>query len=438
MTLDTSDNEQRYLHPAKHGELAELQALDAYDQWQEDEAVPVYHGSGAPDLGTLELSDWARRGVRGAILDLDGTGGLIDAHLIEVAAGGESLPIRHLYEEIVYAVSGRGNCAVWYGDGPKQSFEWSAGSLFAIPLNAWSQIYNGSGQEPARLFSVTNLPSMLRTFRNVDFIFNNEFAFRDRFSGDQGYFSQEGKLWHRGLNHVWETNFVPDVRTQTLHANPEPGVGTLDEEVSLAANNMGAYLGELVRGTYQKARRLSSPEHVIFLSGEGYTFRWRPGSHSAERVPWQAGTLNVEREGWFHQHFNMSNGRSRYLAIRFRGAQLLQLATNSENHEHDDDHDHDHDHDDHDHAVDSHVGHDHEHETHNHDHETHDHDHEGHDHDHEELAPVIGDTFIEYEDEDPVIRQVFEDELRSRHIPSEMDRLLARWREYVARTQANG
>jgi uncharacterized RmlC-like cupin family protein len=420
MTQEPLDNQQRYLHPAKHGDLAELELLDAYERWKDGEGVPVYHGTGVPDLVTLELGAWARRSARGAILDLEGTGGLIDAHVVELAPGGESSPFRHLYEEIIYVVSGRGNCAVWYGDGPKQSFEWGPGSLFAIPLNAWSQLFNGSGQEPARLFSVTSLPSMLKTFRNLDFIFNNDFAFRDRFDGNVGYFSQEGKLWHRGLNHVWETNFMPDVRTQTLHANPEPGVGTLDEEISLAANNMGAYLGELVKGTYQKARGLSSPEHVLFLSGEGYTFRWRAGSHHAHRSDWKAGTLTVEREGWFHQHFNLENGRSRYLAIRFRGAQLQQLAAHPSDHDHDDDdHDHDHDHE-HDHAL-----------------ALHDHDHDqDHDHDHEEAASVGGDVFIDYEDEDPSIRQIFEEELRSRRIPSEMDRLLARWREYVARTQA--
>ena len=44
MTQEPSDNEQRYLHPAKHGDLAELNALDAYEQWQEDEYIPVYRG----------------------------------------------------------------------------------------------------------------------------------------------------------------------------------------------------------------------------------------------------------------------------------------------------------------------------------------------------------------------------------------------------------
>src|SRR5688572_14760132 len=119
MTQESLDNEQRYLHPAKHGELAEIEALDAYQRWQEGEGVPLYHGSGVPDLGTLELGQWARRGAKGAILDLEGTGGLIDAHVVEIIPGGETAPYRHLYEEIIYVVSGRGNCAVWYGDGPK-------------------------------------------------------------------------------------------------------------------------------------------------------------------------------------------------------------------------------------------------------------------------------------------------------------------------------
>lgn len=71
MTQEPSDNEQRYLHPAKHGDLAELNALDAYEQWQEDEYIPVYRGSGVADLRTLELQDWNRRGAKGAIVDLE-------------------------------------------------------------------------------------------------------------------------------------------------------------------------------------------------------------------------------------------------------------------------------------------------------------------------------------------------------------------------------
>jgi hypothetical protein len=49
--------------------------------------------------------------------------------------------------------SGRGATSIWQDKNDekrKQSFEWNAGSLFSIPLNAWYQNFNGSGNEPAR------------------------------------------------------------------------------------------------------------------------------------------------------------------------------------------------------------------------------------------------------------------------------------------------
>ena len=53
---------------------------------------------------------------------------------------------------------------VWQSDGQKHSFEWQTGSLFAVPLNAWYQHFNGSGSEPARYFAVTNAPFMINLF----------------------------------------------------------------------------------------------------------------------------------------------------------------------------------------------------------------------------------------------------------------------------------
>ena len=79
-----------------------------------------------------------------------------------------------------------------------------------------------AAQEPARLYSVTSLPALMRQFHDESFIFDNTHAFRDRYKGEQDYFSGEGKLW-RGR--MWETNFEPDVRRMKLWEWKERGGG---------------------------------------------------------------------------------------------------------------------------------------------------------------------------------------------------------------------
>src|SRR5438093_12101219 len=85
----------------------------------------------------------------------------------------------------------------------KQSLEWSAGSLFSIPLNARYQNFNGSGNEPARYIAVTNAPPMMRLFRDSDFIFNCDHIFSGRYSGEEDYLTARANLSNRrngGLN----------------------------------------------------------------------------------------------------------------------------------------------------------------------------------------------------------------------------------------------
>ena len=78
--------------------------------------------------------------------------------LIELAPGGRSDQQRHLFEEVIYVAEGHGSTTVVAHDGRKHTFEWGPKSLFALPLNATYQHFNGSGTERARLCSATDLP----------------------------------------------------------------------------------------------------------------------------------------------------------------------------------------------------------------------------------------------------------------------------------------
>ena len=156
---------------------ADDKRIDTYDSWQKAQKIPINKAFYIPDLMEVEVSPWDLTGTRGAFINLEGTGGSNDGYVCEIPAGGQSKPLRHLYEEMVYIVEGHGATSIWQKDGKKHTFEWHPGSLFAIPLNTWYQHFNGQGSVPVRYFAVTNAPFIMNLFHNLDFVFDNDFAF---------------------------------------------------------------------------------------------------------------------------------------------------------------------------------------------------------------------------------------------------------------------
>src|SRR5262249_46373821 len=156
---------------------------------------------------------WARLGGSGCFINHDGTDTTNDCYLVEIERGGSLTPQRHLHEVMIHVLSGRGSTVIFTPDGkPQQSFEWSAGALFAIPINVPYQHFNGSGDASCRLLVVTNAPVLINLFQDSEFVFGSDYEFSDRFSGDPDYFDGSGRLSGR----QWETNYVPDVRSFEL------------------------------------------------------------------------------------------------------------------------------------------------------------------------------------------------------------------------------
>ena len=102
-------------------------------------------------MRTLELAPWPRLGGNALFLNLyplmEGARGL---YVGEIPPGGALNPENHLYEELIYILSGFGATEIWSAgdDKRKMHFEWQQGSLFAIPLNTRHRMINGS-REPA-------------------------------------------------------------------------------------------------------------------------------------------------------------------------------------------------------------------------------------------------------------------------------------------------
>ena len=184
---------------------------DPYLDWAEAEGIPMVEDFGV-DLNEVETRPWARMGLDGALVHLKGRGDFLCVFVLDLPPGGKSAPQRHVFEEVVYVLEGQGSTTIKTHDGQTHSFEWSQGGLFALPLNATYQHFNGSGKSRARLSSTNNLPMVLNLFHNDAFVFDNSFDFVER-EGKETFFSGEGDFIPKTPGrHMWETNFIPDLR----------------------------------------------------------------------------------------------------------------------------------------------------------------------------------------------------------------------------------
>jgi mannose-6-phosphate isomerase-like protein (cupin superfamily) len=292
--------------------------IDPYLDWVAGEGIPVIEDFGL-NLLQLETAPWARMGgnARGAYVHVKGRGDFVNAYVCELPPAGQTEPQRHLFEEVVYVLAGRGSTTITSDDGQKHSFEWGVGSLFALPINTRYQHYNTSGREPARFAAVTSLPLVLNVFHNHRFVFDNAFSFSER-HGEERFFRGEGEfLPVKPGRHQWQTNFVPDLRTFKLEAWDRRGVGSANIKFILADGTMHAHMSELAVGTYKKAHRHGADFHIFPVTGHGYSLLWYEGDRDYRRMDWEHGWVYAPPDQMFHQHFNTASHPSRYLAVAF-------------------------------------------------------------------------------------------------------------------------
>ena len=291
-----------------------FERIDPYEEWQRDEGVKLHSGLYVKNLFTLELEHWARKGCDAAVVYLDGDEETNEI-VVEIGPGGKTNPEHHMFNEVIYVLSGRGATSVWYDESKKQTFEWAAGAYFSIPMNATYQLFNGSGAEPTRMVSVTNMPGMMRKFITPDFIFNNPYVFPDRLTGDEGWASGAGEMYK---GRVWETNFLPDAANMPMPTWAERGAGGTNVMLSLSDNTVSSHISEFPVGTYKKAHRHGPGAHLLITGGEGFALVWKNEDMSdMVKADWQAGSLylptqDAENE-YYHQHFNVGTTPARYI-----------------------------------------------------------------------------------------------------------------------------
>ncbi len=282
-----------------------------YTRWVKSEGLDIIGAHYIPNLHKVELKHWPRRGGRGVYINHEASRTSNDCYVCEIPAGQKLAPQRQLFEEMILVLDGRGSTSVWNDAGQRITFEWKAGALFAIPLNAWHQHFNGSGREPARFVAVTNAPPVINLYEDVEFVFNTEHDFKNRFSREPDYFANKGE--QKGLLLV--TNFVADAVNLPLIAARERGAGGGPIRFNLAKGSMNSHISQFPVGTYKKAHCHGPGAHVIVLSGEGYSLMW-PEGEEPRRYDWQVGTMIVPPNLWLHQHFNTGTTPARYMAFK--------------------------------------------------------------------------------------------------------------------------
>lgn len=300
----------------------------AYEDWVAEEGVPFHLTYGGTDITKIDdLAPWARMGshCQGAfIINPDTWKGMCDGFLLVIDPKEEALPQRHLFEECVLILEGDGATTVSQG-GHSQTFEWMAGDYFVLPLNCSYQHFN-TGDSPVKLFSVTAAPLVVNYFHDRDFVFNNSAEFPSRFHGQFDYFNPSAAKQYKGptLSTVMEANFIRNLAHIGLAPRPERGKSSTNLYFEGGDSTLISHASEMPAGSYKKGHRhLATGWFGLILRGEGYTLTWKEEStHYSEAtekkmIPWHEMCVLGYPDPWYHQHFNLSEGPSRYLAVHF-------------------------------------------------------------------------------------------------------------------------
>ena len=262
----------------------------------------------------VETAPWARTGVPGAFVHLKGRGDFMSLFVIDLPPGGKTSPQQHLYEEVIYVLSGHGSTKVEI-DGKTHSFEWGPNSLFALPLNVPYQHFNASGTEKARLISANNLTAMMNQFYDEDFIFNNPAVFQKRI-GKENYFQGEGEMWRPSAG---ASCGRPISSPTSPTSSWKPGTGAAPKAPTCASRWPTASCMRIPRrcrsAPTRRATATGPDFHVLTLKGEGYSLFWREGDKDFIRIDWKPGVVFAPVDQIFHQHFNTSPYPARYLAL---------------------------------------------------------------------------------------------------------------------------
>lgn len=301
-----------------------------YQQWMQEQGIPVHQGFGIDDVRTLKRDTWTRAGTDAALIHLSGMEGFTGAQLVEIQPEASLAPQRHLFDSSFLVLEGEGLLEVWPDAESQESrrLKWAKHSLFAIPMNCGYRLHN-TGSAPALCLAVNNAPVVLDTFRDEGFVFSADHAFRERFPA--GTSDLAALLRKEDGNGITLTGIgIDSVSRMITDPHGGKGEGVDLTTVELAGSAIASHVAEWPAGSYHLAHHHQGGAVLFILAGQGYTLMWpqqagqRPyeagNADQVVRVNWNEGSIFSPPTGWYHQHFNTGSGRARQLA--FRGSSL--------------------------------------------------------------------------------------------------------------------
>ncbi len=106
--------------PASHLQHPKM-LLDPYATWAAQEGVPITEDFGV-DLLTAPTAPWPRFGVDGGMVHLKGRGDFVSIFVLDLAPGAKTAPQKHMFEEVVYVLSGYGSTTIEARGRPPAQF----------------------------------------------------------------------------------------------------------------------------------------------------------------------------------------------------------------------------------------------------------------------------------------------------------------------------
>lgn len=284
---------------------------DFYHEWLARSGAPTVDGYAIWDAQTHEVKDWPAVGGRGMYLNFSGNVHM-DAVILEIPPGKALVPMKHMYEQLIFVLSGKGHTRVETGK-KYNNVQWSEGGLFAPPQNAPHRHYNDDPSKPARLLAVTTLPLSLQLMGNVDFISKTDFAFTDRYDGREDYFKKSERIRQR-----WDRrNYVPDIRTAEVIKWEERGGDNSSMFWDMGGNTiLEPHISEFGVGEYKRGHRHPYEAIIVILGGEGFSISGKDNLlKDYVKMDWKQYSVVSPPFFWWHQHFNTGSTPARYYAV---------------------------------------------------------------------------------------------------------------------------